>query len=67
VSLILGILIRDDDVAALSLVGAVMTTIGALLASGRIGGAPTPPAAPANATAEESAALSRPSADGVGQ
>ena len=67
VSLILGILIRNDDVAALSLVGAVMTTIGALLASGRIGGAPTPPAAPANAIAEESAALSRPSVDGVGQ
>lgn len=36
VSLILGVVLRGDDVAALSLVGAAVTTVGALLASGRI-------------------------------
>lgn len=36
VSLILGVVIRDDRVAGLSLVGAAMTTFGALLASGRL-------------------------------
>ncbi|MEM7324173.1 MAG: DMT family transporter [Actinomycetota bacterium] len=38
VSLVLGVLIRNDDVAVLSLIGAAMTTAGAVLASGRIGG-----------------------------
>ncbi|MEM7275345.1 MAG: DMT family transporter [Actinomycetota bacterium] len=38
VSLILGVVIRNDAVATLSLIGAAMTTIGAVLASGRIGG-----------------------------
>ncbi len=36
VSLILGVVIRGDDVAALALVGAAIITFGALLASGRI-------------------------------
>lgn len=36
VSLILGVALRDDRVALLSLIGAVMTTVGALLASGRL-------------------------------
>lgn len=38
VSLLLGVAIRGDEVAALSLIGAVMTTGGAILASGRVGG-----------------------------
>lgn len=36
VSLILGVVIRNDEVAALSLVGAALTTFGALMASGRL-------------------------------
>ncbi len=36
VSLLLGVLVRGDHVAALALVGAALTTLGALLASGRI-------------------------------
>ncbi len=36
VSLILGVVLRGDEVAALALVGAAITTAGALLASGRI-------------------------------
>ncbi len=36
VSLLLGVAIRDDRVAPLALVGALLTTIGALLASGRL-------------------------------
>ncbi|MGI9597408.1 MAG: DMT family transporter [Acidimicrobiales bacterium] len=36
VSLVLGVVVRDDRVAVLALVGAALTTLGALLASGRI-------------------------------
>ncbi|MGH1488896.1 MAG: DMT family transporter [Acidimicrobiales bacterium] len=36
VSLILGVVLRGDTVAGLSLVGAFLTTVGALLASGRV-------------------------------
>ena len=36
VSLLLGILVRGDHVATLSLIGAALTTVGALLASGRL-------------------------------
>ena len=41
VSLILGVVLRNDRVALLSLLGAVLTTVGALLASGRLARKPS--------------------------